>query len=253
MSDYTYSPQTSSTSFPEEVDILLSIFKNGLECFEYFLTDTDSSSNQAGQNVNNNNAFTFVKEDKETMEVFASIFTYIEPYMFQEVMADNITFLFEQTLKTPNIASISQYFFSSPTVTAGFSGLMLRFLVDNLDQLGGADQVKSALLFKFFKLVFMAVTLFPDQNEMVLKPHLANIIMSSLKLSAKSSDSLNFFLLLRALFRNIGGGRFEALYQEVLPLLQVLLENLNSLVASSHTTQMRELFVELCLTVSNAY
>jgi transformation/transcription domain-associated protein len=169
--------------------------------------------------------------------------------MFQEIMSQNINFLFDLTTKTPSIASISQYFFSNTTVTAGFSGLMLRFLVDNLEQLGGPDQARSALLFKHFKLVFMAVTLFPDQNEVVLKAHLANIIMSSLKLSAKSKDSLNFFLLLRALFRNIGGGRFEALYQEVLPLLQVLLENLNSLVASSHTTQMRELFVELCLTV----
>ena len=37
--------------------------------------------------------------------------------------------------------------------------------------------------------------------------------------------------------------------QEFLPLLPVLLDNLNRLLAVSHKTTMRELFVELCLTV----
>ena len=40
---------------------------------------------------------------------------------------------------------------------------------------------------------------------------------------------LNYFLLLRALFRSIGGGKFETLYREFLPFLPVLLEYLNKL------------------------
>lgn len=41
-------------------------------------------------------------------------------------------------------------------------------------------------------------------------------------MSAK--EPLNYFYLLRALFRSIGGGSHDLLYQEFLPLLPNLLE-----------------------------
>jgi transformation/transcription domain-associated protein len=75
LSDYIYTPQTSSTSFRDEVDILASIFKNGLLCFEYFLTETETSK---GSQPNANILLQSGKEDKETMETFSSIFTFVE-------------------------------------------------------------------------------------------------------------------------------------------------------------------------------
>jgi len=60
---------------------------------------------------------------------------------------------------------------------------------------------------------------------------------------------MNYFSLLRALFRSIGVGKFELLYKEFLPLLPVLLETFNRLLAIAYKPQMKELFVELCLTV----
>ncbi len=48
--------------------------------------------------------------------------------------------------------------------------------------------------------------------------------------------------------RSIGGGRFEALYKEVLPILEEMLETLNYLLAHSEPGK-KDLFVELCLTV----
>jgi transformation/transcription domain-associated protein len=56
-------------------------------------------------------------------------------------------------------------------------------------------------------------------------------------------------LILRNLFRAISGGKFEKLYNAVLPLLPVLLETLNILLNSAQSDTMRDLFVELCLTV----
>jgi transformation/transcription domain-associated protein len=56
-------------------------------------------------------------------------------------------------------------------------------------------------------------------------------------------------LILRNLFRAISGGKFEKLYNAVLPLLPVLLETLNILLNSAQNDTMRDLFVELCLTV----
>lgn len=56
--------------------------------------------------------------------------------------------------------------------------------------------------------------------------------------------------MLRSLlpFSSIGGGRFEALYKEVLPILEEMLETLNYLLRHAEPTK-RDLFVELCLTV----
>jgi len=56
-------------------------------------------------------------------------------------------------------------------------------------------------------------------------------------------------LFLRALFRSIGGGSHDLLYQEFLPLLPNLLQGLNSLQSGLHKQHMKDLFVELCLTV----
>ncbi|XP_041564839.1 transcription-associated protein 1-like isoform X1 [Drosophila elegans] len=70
-----------------------------------------------------------------------------------------------------------------------------------------------------------------------------------MELALISDEPYNYFLLLRALFRSIGGGSHDLLYQEFLPLLPNLLEGLNRLQSGFHKQHMRDLFVELCLTV----
>lgn len=103
-------------------------------------------------------------------------------------------------------------------------------------------------MLRLYKMSFMAVTIFPEKNEPVLLPHLSNLIMNSLKLASQAAEPNSYYLLLRALFRSIGGGRFEILYNEVLPLLQTLLEQLNALLKSADKSR-KDLFAELILTV----
>ena len=45
-----------------------------------------------------------------------------------------------------------------------------------------------------------------------------------MSLANTAQEPCNYFLLLRALFRSIGGGSHEQLYQEFLPLLSNLLQ-----------------------------
>jgi len=45
-----------------------------------------------------------------------------------------------------------------------------------------------------------------------------------MELALNAKDPYNYFLLLRALFRSIGGGSHDLLYQEFLPLLPSLLQ-----------------------------
>ena len=70
-----------------------------------------------------------------------------------------------------------------------------------------------------------------------------------MQLAQSAKEPYNYFLLLRALFRSIGGGSHDLLYQEFLPLLPSLLQGLNHLQSSLHKQHMKDLFVELCLTV----
>jgi transformation/transcription domain-associated protein len=223
--------------FAEEAAIFSRVFRDGLEGLEHYFPE-ESRDKVALQ-----------KDEKEVVEAFAGIFTTVEPAMFQESCCTQIEFLFDKANKTQFILAVPQFFLGNSGMSANFSGPLLHYLLQHFDDVGGEDTGKSGIMLRFFKLLFMALSLFPEQNEPVFRPHLADMIMRSLKVSSKAKEPLNYFLLLRGLFRSIGGGKFENLYNEVLPLLQVLLETLNALLLSAHKPQMRELFVELCLTV----
>lgn len=75
------------------------------------------------------------------------------------------------------------------------------------------------------------------------------VFSRSMELAMTATEPFNYFLLLRALFRSIGGGSHDLLYLEFLPLLPNLLEGLNRLQSGLHKQHMKDLFVELCLTV----
>ena len=189
------------------------------------------------------------QEEKEICEALAQSLICLDPATFQDIFSSHIEYIFDQMVMFPGVIALPQALLSSPQIVASVAGLLLRFLVERLTRLGEKDQNYATTILRLFKVLFVAVTQHPDKLEVVLRPHLGNIIMTSMKNSGKAVEPLNYFMLLRTLFRSIGGGRFELLYQEVLPFLQVLLESLNSLLAAAHEPRMRELFVELCLTV----
>ena len=110
--------------------------------------------------------------------------------------------------------------------------ILLTFLVGRIDQLGNTDDPASAVLLRLFKLVFGSITLFPE-NEPVLRPHLSTIVVSAMRCASHVPQPLYFFSLLRALFKSIGGGKFEQLYKEFLPLLPTLLQGLIGAHAAS--------------------
>ena len=73
-------------------------------------------------------------------------------------------------------------------------------------------------LLVWFSLYFISVKLY------IFQPHLHTIVNRSMELAMTAKEPYNYFLLLRALFRSIGGGSHDLLYQEFLPLLPDLLQ-----------------------------
>lgn len=172
----------------------------------------------------------------------------MHPQNFQEVFATTIDFMVERIHKNPSLQIVANSFLANPQTSPLFATVLVEYLLGKMHEMG-TNVERSNLYLRLFKLVFGSVSLFPVENEQMLKPHLHSIVNQSMELALTAEEPYNYFLLLRALFRSIGGGSHDLLYQEFLPLLPNLLEGLNRLQSGFHKQHMKDLFVELCLTV----
>ncbi|KAG1754273.1 hypothetical protein EDB19DRAFT_1968462 [Suillus lakei] len=183
------------------------------------------------------------RDATEAMDWFSTVLLEVNLYVFQEIWTHKIEFFFEAARKRPALLQICQILFSRENVSPTLVAIVLRFLNDRLSLLGEYDDQTAVITIRLFK----CVTSFPVPNDPILAAHLA---MVCFPLAAKASKSTNYYHLLRGLFRAIGGGggRYELLYKEVLPLPLDMLESLNR---QSHASEgyARDMIVKLCLTV----
>lgn len=236
----------------EEVQVIIKLFRQGAYVFRYYEIEKPATESQYSSRVEfmaNHYMISSSKEEKDLLETFATVFHCIDPATFHEVFHEEIPILYDMIFEHTALLHVPQFFLASEATSPCFAGMLLRFLMDRIDQVGTADVKKSSILLRLFKLAFMAVTLFSNQNEQVLLPHVLDIVTKSIELSTTAEEPMNYFLLLRSLFRSIGGGKFEHLYKQILPLLEMLLEVLNNLLLAARKPADRDLYVELCLTV----
>lgn len=236
----------------EEVEIIKKLFREGAYVFRYYSLEkpfAETNYSSPVEFLTNNYGVQSGKEEKDLLETFATVFHSIDPATFHEVFHSEIPLLYDMMFEHPALLHVPQFFLASEATSPAFAGMLLQFLMDRIDEVGTSDIKKSSILLRMFKLSFMAVTLFNQQNEQVLLPHVTKIVTQSIQLSTSAEEPMNYFYLLRSLFRSIGGGRFELLYKEILPLLEMLLQVLNNLLMAARKPQERDLYVELCLTV----
>lgn len=167
---------------------------------------------------------------------------------FQEIFTATISHMVERINKNMTLQIIANTFLSNPSTSPIFATVLVEYLLERMEEMGN-NMERSNLYLRLFKLVFGSVSLFPSENEQMLRPHLHSIVNKAMDFAMTAKEPYNYFLLLRALFRSIGGGSHDLLYQEFLPLLPNLLEGLNRLQSGLHKLHMKDLFVELCLTV----
>lgn len=215
-----------------EGTLIFRLFEGCIRCMSLF--DPDARNN----------------EPNDAIDWFAPVLMEINLHVFQEVWTHKIEFFFECAQKRVMLLNVCQFLFSKEGTSPTLLAIVLKFLVERLPLLGEYDDLRAAATIRLFKMAFGAVNQYPSHNEPILASHLAKLLMDCFPLAAKATKPTHYFHLLRALFRAIGGGggRFELLYKEVLPLLPEMLEQLNrQLLASEGTT--RDMIVELCLTV----
>lgn len=86
-------------------------------------------------------------------------------------------------------------------------GILLKYLMNNLESIGTQSKIEGALTLKLFKLSFMAVNQFIELNEPVLVPYLSKLIINSFAYAARAEDPTIYYQVLRALFRYVSRTR----------------------------------------------
>ena len=147
------------------------------------------------------------KEEKEVLEHFAGALSLLNPQTFKEVFTQTIDFVVERIYKNYALQIMANSFLANSVPSPIFATILVEYLLERMHEMG-SNMDRSNLYLKLFKLVFGSVSLFAAENEQMLKPHLHAIVNKSMDLSKSAKEPYNYFLLLRALFRSIGGGLF---------------------------------------------
>ncbi|KAH8105847.1 hypothetical protein BXZ70DRAFT_396929 [Cristinia sonorae] len=189
-------------------------------------------------------------ESNNLMESLVLLLLEVNLHVFQEVWTQKMEFIFNNARKRQPLFHLCSGLIAREVTSPTIVAIILRFLLDRLPLLGDWETESAAIAIRLFKLVFNAVGLHSQHNEAILATHLGKLIMDCFPLIATASQPFNYYVLLKTLFRAIGGGggRFEHIYKEVLPLLPDMLECLNRQLVSSDPAS-RDLAIELCLTV----
>ena len=225
-------PEAKPFSPTEDAFIYTQLLKNGLKCLTGYTSISGSS----------------VQEDKEALDNFAQIFTFVEARIFKDIFSHHLPLLFKCILENQALFLIPQQLLGSTSTSKAFLDILMSFLIERIDKLGGEDKSESNVLTRLFKFAFSSLTIFPD-NEQVLLPHITTIITASIRQSSLVPEPYNYFGILRSLFHSLVGGRFELLYMELLPLLPDILKWLTKLYESNHPSHLKDIFIDLCLTM----
>jgi len=97
-------------------------------------------------------------------------------------------------------------------------------------------------------VVLQAVSKF-SENELVLRPHVKKLVMCCLRFSLRARQPHHFFLVLRFLFRVLSASKLDQCMHELPPLLGQILSSLYKLYERIEDEYLRDLVVELSLTV----
>ncbi|OMJ16016.1 Transcription-associated protein 1 [Smittium culicis] len=247
-----------------ELDIFRSLLHNGmLACSIYSVVrDRESSESnvephQKYNNLNTNpwssydvNFGIIDREEEEALESFVKIFSSFKPKFHHELFTIEMDHIFNIVIKHPSFVIAIQYLLTLEATSPTITSLLLSYLCHRFEDLGNGGRECSTMILHLFKLTFLVLTMFPDSNEPILQKYISQIIKKTIDLSSSSSNPEYYFLLLRSLFQNIGGGRYESLYKEVIPHLHELLEMLNSTIKTTHKNSLlQNLLVEISLTV----
>lgn len=77
-------------------------------------------------------------------------------------------YVVDRIFKNYALQIVANSFLATPTTSAIFATILVEYLLDRMEEMGSNIE-RSNLYLKLFKLVFGSVSLFPQENEQMLK------------------------------------------------------------------------------------
>ncbi|KAK1296404.1 hypothetical protein QJS10_CPB15g00503 [Acorus calamus] len=189
-------------------------------------------------------------EEREMLHHFSSILTIMEPRDLMDMFSLCLPELFDCMINNTQLLHIFSTLLQNPKVLRPFTDVLVNFLVSSkLDVLKHPDTPAAKLVLQLFRFLFVAVAKAPQDCERILQPHVPVIMEVCMKNATEVEKPLGYMQLLRTMFRALNGGKFELLLRDLINLLQPCLNMLLAMVNGPTGEDMRDLVLELCLTL----
>ncbi|XP_059293060.1 uncharacterized protein LOC132046449 isoform X1 [Lycium ferocissimum] len=190
------------------------------------------------------------EEEREMIHLFSQILAIMEPRDLMDMFSLCMPELFECMISNTQLVHIFSTLLQAPKVFRPFADVLVNFLVSSkLDVLKHPDSPAAKLVLHLFRFLFGAVAKAPSDCERILQPHVHVIMETCMKNATEVEKPIGYLQLLRTMFRALAGGKFELLLRDLIPMLQPCLNMLLSLLEGPNGEDMRELLLELCLTL----
>lgn len=189
-------------------------------------------------------------DEKDMLGHFSQTLAILEPRDLMDMFSLCLPELFECMTSNNQLVLIFSTLLQVAKVFRPFSDVLINFLVSNkLDVLKQPDSPGAKLVLHLFHLLFAAVAKFPSDSERILLPHVPVIIEVCMKNTTEVEKPIGYLQLLRTMSRALAGGKFELILRDLIPLLQPCLNMLLAMLEGPAGEDMRELLLELCLTL----
>nr|CAD7455787.1 unnamed protein product [Timema tahoe] len=171
------SNSSSVKSFhPKETAIFIRLVKWAMRALDVY----SLSSTSVGQKMAGNPNVRTEDEEKEVLELFSGVvsgkmFTMLDHQTLHELFSTTVEYLVERIHQNPNLQIVSNSLMACQNTSPIFGMVLLEYLLKHMSEMGGSVE-RSNLYLRLFKLVFGSVSLLPQKNEHMLKPHLHQIV-----------------------------------------------------------------------------
>ncbi|CAB9517671.1 PI3/PI4-kinase family protein C1F5.11c [Seminavis robusta] len=261
-----------------------------IPCMQFLKDGWSCSADQKTQSLASRKQSSSSDQYRDVLSYFAAAFTTLDGYDLKRTLGRRLDVLVDAIIDDPAMMVIPRHLLSSnPTTSYEFCAILLRYLVDRMDELSlktsrdicfigpprernlrevetlnpqveealkrptedtGKVETKAGTYLQLFERVLKSLTLY-SENEAAVRPHLRVIVATCLRSSMEESDHWpdSYCMLLRYVFRSISAGKFEESYKELLPLIPAALNGLYRVMNATKCRLIRNTCVELCLTI----
>lgn len=224
-------------------------------------THVSGSSPTKGQLVPNSMCAPAASEAFEKdCTALSSILLPLDTNTLEDLLTSNLPYMYGVILEFPFLMTIIHALMNTnlppnqnnaparPHVKT-LNDLLLQFLITKIPVLSTAGQVEAAILQRLFKALFQTIGRQLDDPLMspTWAPLLSGVVSQVLRLATETKDPINFFHLLRNLFRHIP--KNDIWSKELAHQLPTIIDTINRIQENTSSQALKDLLIELPLTL----